>query len=244
VQAKLSSLLRTLPGFCQLHEFLAARRIKRKFKGQSTAEIFTSIYTSNQWRSEVSRSGQGSDDVQTRVISRELSRLLCALGANSLLDVPCGDFHWMSKIDLGGIEYIGGDIVLPLIQTNRKKFGSARRRFEQLDLITQPLPHADVVLVRDCLVHLTFSEALRAIVNVRESGATWLITTTFLGRTKNRDIRTGSWRPLNLEKSPFNFPKPSHVILEDCTEAGGAFADKALAAWRIADLPETSMLRR
>lgn len=29
----------------------------------------------------------------------------------SILDIPCGDFSWMKKIELDGIEYIGADIV-------------------------------------------------------------------------------------------------------------------------------------
>jgi hypothetical protein len=27
------------------------------------------------------------------------------------------------------------------------------------------------------------------------------------------------------------------VILEDCKEEGGAYSDKALAVWRVSDLP-------
>ncbi len=238
----LSALLRTLPGFGRLHSFLAARQVRRQFKGLSTAEIFTSIFQSNQWGSEVSRSGQGSDDVQTRIVSRELPTLLRILGVKCLLDVPCGDLHWMSKIDLGDVDYIGGDIVPAIIERNRELFGSPRRRFEQVDLITQPLPRADAVLVRDCLVHLSFRDALGAIANVYSSGATWLITTTFLDRESNRDIPTGGWRPLNLQRAPFNFPTPNHVIVEECTEGGGENADKALAAWRVSELPRVQGL--
>lgn len=238
-----SDLIRTLPGVRWLRGLLANRRTKLKFKGRSTEEIFTSIYSSNLWGSDVSRSGHGSDDVQTRVIIREFPKLLRAIGARSLLDVPCGDLHWMSRIDLGDVDYIGGDIVAAIIEENRKVHGSPRRRFEQLDLIKKPLPRADAVLVRDCLVHLPFRDALRAIANIQSSGAAWLITTTFLERSSNQDIPTGDWRPLNLQKAPFNFPTPSHLIVEECTENGGKYADKALAAWRVADLPKIEGLK-
>jgi hypothetical protein len=51
------------------------------------------------------------------------------------------------------------------------------------------------------------------------------------------DVVDGDWRPLNLERAPFGFPPATAVFLEGCEEEGGAYADKALAAWRIADVP-------
>ncbi|MBL0029993.1 MAG: hypothetical protein IPO95_13365 [Rhodanobacteraceae bacterium] len=44
------------------------------------------------------------------------------------------------------------------------------------------------------------------------------------------------FRPLNLQKPPFNLPKPFEIISEACTENGGGFADKSLGLWRIADI--------
>lgn len=163
--------------------------------------------------------------------------LIKALGVKCLLDVPCGDLHWMSKIDLGEVDYIGGDIVPAIIERNREVFRSPRRRFEQVDLIRKPLPIADAVLIRDRLVHLSFHEALGAIANIQSSGFPCLITTTFLDRARNWDIPTGGWRPLDLQRVPFCFPTPSHVIVEECTEGGGENADKALAAKRLSELP-------
>jgi hypothetical protein len=42
---------------------------------------------------------------------------------------------------------------------------------------------------------------------------------------------------LNLQYAPFLFPAPLAVINESCTEAGGDYADKSLALWRVEDLP-------
>jgi hypothetical protein len=71
---------------------------------------------------------------------------------------------------------------------------------------------------------------------VRASGARYLITTTFLEREANADVVDGNWRPLNLERAPFGFPPPAAVLIEGCEEEGGAYADKALGAWAVADL--------
>jgi hypothetical protein len=34
-------------------------------------------------------------------------------------------------------------------------------------------------------------------------------------------------------------PPPAAVLLEGCEEEGGAYADKALAAWAVPALPDT-----
>jgi len=44
--------------------------------------------------------------------------------------------------------------------------------------------------------------------NIRRSGSAYLLVTTFPDRKENVDIITGNWRPLNMEKPPFNFPRP------------------------------------
>ncbi|MDP9278351.1 MAG: class I SAM-dependent methyltransferase, partial [Gemmatimonadota bacterium] len=99
------------------------------------------------------------------------------------------------------------------------------------------LPEADVILCRDCLVHFSFANIVAAFRTIKASGAEYLLTTTFPDREINNDIVDGDWRPLNLEASPFLLPAPVDVIVEGCMEEGGAYADKALAVWRIADLP-------
>jgi hypothetical protein len=143
----------------------------------------------------------------------------------------------MNHVDLSGIEYMGGDIVEPLVETNRERYGSAGRRFLKVDVINGPLPKADVILCRDCLVHFSFANIFAAFQTMKSSGAEYLLTTTFLAREVNKDIVDGDWRPLNLEASPFLLTAPIDVIVEGCTEEGGAYADKALAVWRVADLP-------
>jgi hypothetical protein len=77
---------------------------------------------------------------------------------------------------------------------------------------------------------------MRALENVKRSGATWLLTTNFLRIESNRDIADGDWRPLNFELAPFCFPKPHRVIVENCVEADGAFDDKSLCLWRVGEI--------
>jgi hypothetical protein len=205
--------------------------------GLSLEERFTRIYQTNLWSDAESRSGAGSSLDATASLRASLPPLLRGLNARRLLDVPCGDFNWMSQVDLSGIDYLGGDIVESIIDANRERYESPTRNFMKVDLTGGPLPEADVILCRDCLVHFSFANIIAAFRTMKASGARYLLTTTFPDRQTNKDIVDGDWRPLNLVKAPFLLPAPHSVILEDCMEEGGAYADKALAVWRVSDLP-------
>lgn len=200
------------------------------------AEKFRYIYQHNVWGSAQSNSGVGSQLDATQILREEIPKLLDRLGAKTLLDLPCGDFGWLSHARLE-VDYIGADIVAEIVQHNQQQYASPRRRFVQLDLASDPLPKVDVVLCRDCLVHLSFATVFRAFANLKQSGSSYLLATTFPDLKNNRDVADGDWWAQNLELSPFNLPKPLHLINEGCTEEGGAYADKSLGLWPIADLP-------
>ena len=201
--------------------------------------MFTTIYRSAGWGKDLATaSGPGSTLEQTVVIRSALPALLTQLGAQSLLDVPCGDLFWMKECDLGAVEYIGMDLVPAMVAENTKQFGTPRRTFLVGDIVRDDLPPADVILCRDCLVHLTFDDARAALQNLRRSGSKYLLTTTFTDRTSNRDIHSpGEWRPLNLEQGPFFLPTPLELINEECPAANGKFADKSLGLWPLSAIP-------
>jgi hypothetical protein len=203
-------------------------------RGLSTEQIFTDIFRRNAWGGRDSVSGTGSDLAQTRRIVTALPGLLAQLRVRSLLDLPCGDFHWMRQVDLGGVSYVGADIVRPIIDRNRQ-FEAPGIAFCPLNLIADPLPRADLVVCRDCLVHLSYQDIFQALQNLGRSGSTYLLTTTFPRQPVNRDIRTGGWRALNLQREPFHLPEPLVVLTEGCSEQP-EYADKALGLWRIKDL--------
>jgi hypothetical protein len=137
---------------------------------------------------------------------------------------------------VGGIEYIGVDIVEELVARLNGKHASAQLRFECHDLVTDILPRADVILCRDCLVHLPLHEVGVVLRNFVKSGSTWLLTTTFPSTAANADVRWSGWRPLNLQAEPFLLPEPQRLINEGCTEDEGKYSDKSLGLWRLADL--------
>ena len=207
---------------------------KKKLAGEqlSTEKTFKEIYNSNHWSGNESVSGQGSADQQTLEIRKHIPQLVRALEIKSFLDLPCGDFHWFSEMDIELESYIGGDIVDEIVESNAKTYAKNNRKFMKLDLIQDPLPDADLLFCRDCLVHLSNEDIIKALDNIRQSNINYLLTTTFPECSQNQDIVTGDWRIINLQKAPFNFPTPLKLINEKCTEGKGTYADKSLGLWK------------
>jgi hypothetical protein len=199
-------------------------------------KVFSEIYRHNLFGGSDSRSGAGSDLVQTAEIRQRLPLLLIEIGAKTMLDIPCGDFHWFKETDLD-VDYTGADVVAEIIQRNQELYGNNRRQFVTLDLTKDDLPKLDLIFCRDALVHFSFEDALGALTNIKRSGSKYLLTTTFTERDSNMNIRTGQWRPLNMVKPPFNFPSPIMIINEKCTEGDGSWGDKSLGLWKICDIP-------
>ncbi len=191
-------------------------------------DVFQHIYHTNGWRGQESVSGQGSSLSATEALRVGLAAFIRRHGIRSLLDAPCGDAHWMTHLLRGtDLIYTGADIVPELIDRNRRLFRYGR--WLTRDIARDPLPRADLLVCRDCLVHLPLEDAQNALANLRASGSRYLALTTFPGVRANTDIPAGQWRALNLQAAPFDLPPPLEIITERCTEPG--YADKALAIW-------------
>lgn len=201
----------------------------KKKKSKSLGDVFHHVYyRSGLWRLKETGSGIGSTLANTENIRKEIPDLLRSIDARSLLDAPCGDFNWMSHVDLSGIDYTGADIISKLIRQNQKKFPS--KKFIVADITLDPLPAADVVLCRDCFIHLPNELVLSAINNFRKSGSKYLLTNTYDFITVNKNIGAGEFRMLNLGIPPFSMPAPISVIEEGFTDGN---PDKKLALWKL-----------
>jgi hypothetical protein len=232
--SRLKSLLRSAaPGpaaaYLRLKEWArSARRGDRYLEG-----IFSQIYHGNLWGEPESVSGPGSSLAETAAVRRELPGLLAELGVRILLDAPCGDCHWIVNTPLDLDLYIGADLVPALVERNAAELGAPGRDFRVLDLTRDPLPKADAILCRDCLIHFSFRFIRRALDNFRHSGARYLLTTTYSGLPHNHDILSGQWRPLDLELPPFGLPPPLRRIQEKEYAEGGLRLRRSLGVWKL-----------
>lgn len=205
-------------------------------------DIFTSFYNKNSWRGKESVSGPGSDYEQTKFLIPELDILLQELKIGSILDAPCGDFNWMRRVNLNGIRYHGVDIVDKLIESNSQKYRKRNVSFSVLDIVNDEIPTVDLVIVRDCLVHLPLKDIVKVINNIKNSKSKYLLTTNFLWEHLgcNSEIQAGGWRRINLCSEPFNFKYPDKIIIEGNIQSNDR--DKTMSLWKVEDLPEIGEL--
>jgi hypothetical protein len=205
----------------------------------SLSKKFDNVFKQNLFRGLSSKSGIGSSLEQTHEIAQSLPDLITTLNIKSILDLPCGDLEWMSKVNLGSTNYVGGDVAPALIAQLRMQFPN--RKFQTLNITRDNLPRVDLIFCRDLFVHLSNQDIKSSIKNIKASGSLYLATTTFTNRRKNQDLpflsRSVAWRTINLELSPFNFSPPLILINERCTESNGDFSDKSIGIWKISDLP-------
>lgn len=217
-------------------------KLARSGESPPAEAVFRDIYLRHHWSGSESASGAGANQEQTRQLRTALPRLLNQFGIDSLLDLPCGDHSWMRLIDLALVAYVGADLLPELVARLNATYAGSNRRFMVLDLTRGSLPVVDLLLCRDCLVHLSYSDIRSSLENVCRSGIRYFLTTTFAHCQVNEDIVTGDWRPLNLERPPFELPPPVYLLNEGCTEAGGLFGDKCLGLWPTDDLAELTFL--
>jgi hypothetical protein len=211
---------------------------RKSFADLDLAQRFQRIHDSNLWGAAASTSGLGSEMEATAALRAELPRLLARLEITSLLDAPCGDAGWINTAELG-VRYAGVDIVPALVESLRARAaaGEIGGEYRLGDITCDSLPRCDAILCRDCLVHLSFANIERALANFKESGAVWLIATTFPGWQTNHECEDGDWRALNFERAPFSWGAPVELLNENCTEAGDGWRDKSLGVWRLAEIP-------
>ena len=211
----------------------ARRTLNRRAYMEST---FARHYTDNLWGNAESVSGPGSTLNSTIKLRSELHLLLAELGAKTLLDAPCGDFNWTKDTDLRLEQYTGVDVVTDVIARNRNLYGNERTTFFVGDLTRDELPCVDVILCRDCFIHLSYRHITAAVKNFKRSRSTYLLTNTYPLWRSNKNINTGDFRFINLMLPPFNFPPSIRQINEKFSEQQTEFFGKTLELWRLGDL--------
>ena len=176
-----------------------------------------------------SSSGAGSSLENTKNTTDILNNIIKTHNINSILDLPCGDMHWISNNNtIYNINYTGMDISKSLIQYNQEKY--KKLNFKVKDIIMEPLHNAyDLIFSRDFFIHLNYKNTLKVLKQFKESKSKYLLTNTYINTTKNDIIDDNGYYPINLEIAPFNLPKPIKIFKE--IEDG-----KYLGLWLIKDI--------
>ena len=169
---------------------------------------FSEIYKNNLWQSGESLSGQGSEVSYTEPLRKWLVSNILKLKVKRFVDAPCGDYNWMKLVTPKvNINYIGLDIVDSLISKNKLEHGSPTVDFRIANICEDVLPDCDIIMVRDCLFHLSYDDINNFLNNLARTDYRYLLTTTHKVERefKNSNIITGDFRIIDLFSEPFNF---------------------------------------
>lgn len=184
------------------------------------SDIFAKIYKENLWNNSETVSGDGSTINYTEELRNKLPTLIKEYNIQSILDAPCGDFNWMKEIlPQLNVKYTGGDIVHELIEKVAKKYTSENVNFITIDITTQKLPDADLMICRDCLFHLHPNMVEYFFKNFCKSNIKYLLTSTFYNRNNEfqnvTKLRTGDFAKIDLFSEPYNLTKDVHTRIKD-----------------------------
>lgn len=174
--------------------------------------VFTRAYLKNSWGSKESRSGPSASLERTAALRTALPELFRELEIQSILDCGCGDWNWMRHVDLTGIQYIGCDIVQPLIQTLQETFSAETVNFQVLNLLQDPPDTADLWLARDLCSLFSLEDTWLFFQKFLDSGSKYLAITSIETDDPYHDIFTGFWTPRNFLAAPFSMPVPLHEL--------------------------------
>ena len=84
-----------------------------------------------------------------------------------MVDLGCGDFRIGRRIVADtGVRYTGVDIVPELVSYYQQRFSSDHVRFECANIAADPLPDAQLCLLRQVLQHLSNAEIRCVLTNV------------------------------------------------------------------------------
>lgn len=168
----------------------------------SHRDIFNQIYSNNLWGSG---SGTGSLAENTVEYRKYLQNFIRANQIRSVVDIGCGDWQFSKLIDWRGIRYIGLD-VSDVVLSNTQKFAREGVSFLHADARTDPLPKADLLIMKDVMQHWSNDDILSFLPRLGNFQQA-LITNGFhpaLRHLINNDIRAGLVRPVDLRSGPFN----------------------------------------
>lgn len=211
------------------------------------SQRFDIIYSKNLWSSSETGSGRGSEIENTKELRRRLPELIKNRNIKTLVDAPCGDCNWITDVLRNeNLEYVGVDIVDRVIAENKEKFknlGIKNASFKTADIRFDSLPKSELILMRDCLFHLSFSDINNVLKNLDRTNYSFLLVTTHIGRHSivNKDIISGDFRHLDIFKPPLNFCQ-QHILDTISEYSASEKIEKKMVLFSKTDVPKRLLI--
>lgn len=212
---------------------LSTEEINKSF----AQKTFNTVYQRADWgknKQGQGHSGAGSTAEVTQRYREFLEQFIKKHKIRSVVDAGCGDWEFSKLVDWQGVDYLGIDIsdrvVNRLIRLHQKE----NIRFRAGD-VTEKLPSADLLIIKDVLQHLPNLWIQRFIKNNLQKGRyRYAIITNDRAPKKhknNKDIYVGSYREMDLSLPPFSLKGLKDVMNFK------AFPSKVVQVLRLEDDP-------
>lgn len=208
----------------------------------SRRTMFKDIYDQNRWNNIESRSGDGSTHSYTQGLVQKIPELINHLSISTFIDCPCGDFNWMKNVSIPqSCQYIGIDIVEEMI-ANNAPFVDENHSFMVADMVSDNLPDADLIFIRDCFIHFDNALIIETMRNISRSNIRYIAVTNdlrearFPGKNieldRAKDGVNYEFRPNCFTLPPYSLPAPIYNF-DDGDSWHPWNGHKAISVWEM-----------
>ena len=180
---------------------------------------FDKIYERASWGHEGNGSGPGSMMHTTESVRSLFGDLIENHGVQKIVDVSVGGMLWWPSVleKYPHVEFYGYDISLLKTKENKERFADKDNwHFYFSDVTTRKAyPDSDLLICRHTLNHLSASDVMKAIENLKSVKTGILALTQHPINQLETEERIISdepgcinYRPINLLESPISLPSP------------------------------------
>lgn len=144
-------------------------KIRRTYRQLSVKEAFRNIYKTKAWGNDGTPffSGGGSRGQAMEQYCAFVIDFIRDHRVRSIVDLGCGDFAVGKRIvESSGILYTGVDVVPELIEHHKQTIKHPNVNFQCADITWEPVPKADLCLIRQVFQHLSNHEIEKVLSNL------------------------------------------------------------------------------
>ncbi|MGB5713698.1 MAG: methyltransferase domain-containing protein, partial [Waterburya sp.] len=156
---------------------------------------------------------------------------------STFVDLGCGDFRVGKQLLPQCSNYIGVDLVKPLISRNQEKYGNETTRFMNLNIVDDTLPEGDVCFIRQVLQHLSNQQIATVLPKLKMYK--WVFITEHYptdndGITPNKDkvhgcdVRVCYNSGVYFSEPPFELPRQTFSKVLEVPGSVGERSDRGV----------------
>jgi SAM-dependent methyltransferase len=136
---------------------------------RTSEEVFTAVYRDAVWgEGDAFDSGSGSRGEPADRYGSLIRSLVHDFDVRSAVDIGCGDFRVAKRFAGCLADYVGLDVVRPVVEQNTARYGRPGVSFAWLDAAREEPPDADLCLIRQVLQHLSNEQIAGVLTRCRK----------------------------------------------------------------------------